>query len=225
MNDFTDLQGNDVNEFITNYRGALEQQRDLSKQQLEQQRKNDFASIMSNANTKGMLYSNFPARDKVKYDATTYQPAVVKAQQSYQTGLDKLRSNALNAWNNIQTIQENINHLNELDSISNSGSSTSTTPSTTTGVTNTAKVSQNGADFQFTDSKGNPITFYEYAADHGQIDAESLKSALSKMQSAGDQNALHALAAMNNVNNQMTAEEKTALEALGIPTSGFTIRQ
>lgn len=229
MQDFTDLQGNDINEFYKNYQDALEQRRDLTKQQIEQQRSNDYASIMSNANTQGMLYSNFPARDKLKYDVATYQPGLTKTQQSYQTGLDKLRSNALSAWNNIQTIQENINHLKELDSIEGSGSSSGTTSDTTTtannlGADGTYKVTQNGADFQFTDSNGNPVSFYEYAYNQNAADLDSIKKALTTMQGAGDVNAKRALAAINNEQNQMTAEEKAALQVLGIPTSGFSLR-
>lgn len=234
MDNFTTLQGEDVNEFYKNYQDALERQRDLANQQLQQQRSNDFASIMSNANARGMLYSNFPAREKVKYDVSTYQPQLVKTQQSYQTGLDKLRSNALNAWNNIQAIQEKINDLNEIDSIESSGySGASGNNAGTTGDTGdtgstgdgTAKYAQNGADFQFTDANGNPISFYEYASNQNMSDIDNIKKALTTMQGAGDVNAKRALAALNNANNQMTSEEKAALEILGIPTSGFSLRQ
>lgn len=229
MQDFTTLQGEDVNEFYKNYQDALEQQRDLTTQQLEQQRRNDFASIMSNANVQGALYSNFPAREKLKYDVSTYQPGIAKAYQSYQTGLDKLRSNTLSAWNNIKSIQENINHLNEMDQIESAGSTVATTPVTTTpstvGGKGQAKMTQDGSNFTFTDANGNPISFYEYAADHNVSDADNLKKALEKMQAAGNTNAGSALSAMNNANNIMTADEKAALEALGIPTSGFSLRQ
>lgn len=226
MDNFTTLQGEDVNEFYKNYQDALEQQRDLTKQQLEQQRSNDFASIMSNANVQGALYSNFPAREKLKYDVSTYQPRLVKAQQSYQTGLDKLRANALKSWNSIRAIQEKIDDINELDNIESSGTTTpsTTTPGTTAGD-GTAKYAQNGADFQFTDKNGNPISFYEYASNQNQADINSIKTALTNMQNAGDVNARRALAALNNANNQMTAEEKAALEILGIPTAGFSLRQ
>lgn len=228
MENWQDLQNNDINQFISNYRDTLEQQRDLTEQNLQQQRENDFASIMSNANTRGMLYSNFPARDKIKYDVATYQPGIAKAQQSYQTGLDKLRANAIKAWNQNQAIQEKIADLADLDRIEASG-----TPGSTSSLTEnkpsagdgTATVAQNGADFQFKDANGNPITFYEYAANHNQLDPNAIKTALNTMQGAGDVNAKRALAAINNANNQMTAEEKTALEALGIPTSGFSLRQ
>lgn len=226
MENWQDLQNNDINQFISNYRDALEQQRDLTKQNLQQQRENDFASIMSNANTRGMLYSNFPARDKIKYDVSTYQPGIAKAQQSYQTGLDKLRANAIKAWNQNQAIQEKIADLAELDEIESSGTSgTTATPTSPIIGDGTAKYTQNGSDFQFTDANGNPISFYEYASNQNKADTESLKKALASMQSAGDVNARRALAALNNANNQMTAEEKAALEILGIPTVGFSLRQ
>lgn len=103
-----------IDEFYRNYRDTLRNNYDATQQALDQQRRNDFASIMSNANKAGMLYSTFPARDKVKYDIGTYQPALVKAQQSYQTGLDTLRANALKAANNIASLQDQIAHLNSL---------------------------------------------------------------------------------------------------------------
>lgn len=105
---------NTIDEFYRNYRDTLRNTYDASVQALNQQRQNDYASIMSNANRAGMLYSNLPARDKVKYDIGTYQPALVKAQQTYQTGLDTLRANALKAANNIASLQDQIAHLNSL---------------------------------------------------------------------------------------------------------------
>lgn len=103
----------DIDKFILNYRDSLERQRDLSNQQLDVQRRNDMTSIMSNANKAGMMYSNFPARDKIKYDTQTYMPNQVKVQQTYQTGLDKLRQNTLNLSNQLKSINESIADLNE----------------------------------------------------------------------------------------------------------------
>lgn len=111
--DLTDFQGNNINDFITNYRNALQTQQEASQEALKQQRANDYASIMSNANRAGMMYSNFPARDKVKYDTQTFYPAAIKAYQQYQTALDKVRANAINLWNQNKTIQEAIADLNE----------------------------------------------------------------------------------------------------------------
>ena len=108
-----DLQGNDINQFIKNYRESLAQQYDAGVATLDQQRKNDFASIMSGANKAGMMYSNFPQRSKIQYDTSTFYPILIKARQSYQTGLDKLRANAINLYNQNKTIAEAIADLNE----------------------------------------------------------------------------------------------------------------
>lgn len=98
--------------FIIAYRDSLQQQRDLANQQLEAQRRNDFTSIMSGANKVGMMYSNFPAREKIKYDTQTYQPNLIKVQQSYQTGLDKLRANTVKMANQLNSINRAIEELN-----------------------------------------------------------------------------------------------------------------
>ena len=108
-----DFQGNDVNQFIKNYRDSLAQQYDAGVNALQQQRINDQTSIMSNANRAGMLYSNFPQRDKIKYDTATFYPSLIKSRQSYQSALDKLRANAINLYNQNKTIQEAIADLNE----------------------------------------------------------------------------------------------------------------
>jgi len=59
-----------------------------------------------------MLYSNFPQRDKIKYDTQSYVPNQVKIQQGYQTGLQKLRENTINMANQLKTINEAIAELN-----------------------------------------------------------------------------------------------------------------
>lgn len=103
-----------VKNFYQNYRDSLDRQYQTSLQNLEQQRKNAQTSIMSGANKAGMLYSNFPARAKIQYDQETYQPAQIKLQNSYQTGLDQLRNNILKYQNSIAEIQDSIAHLNSL---------------------------------------------------------------------------------------------------------------
>lgn len=105
---------NEIKTFYQNYRDSLDRQYQASLQNLEQQRKNAQTSIMSGANKAGMLYSNFPARAKIQYDQETYQPAQVKLQNSYQTGLDALRNNILKYQNSIAEIQDSIAHLNSL---------------------------------------------------------------------------------------------------------------
>lgn len=103
-----------VDEFYKNYRESLSALNEANKRSLEQQRRNAQASIMGAANKAGMMYSNFPARDKLRYDVGTYQPALVKNQQSYSTGLDTLRANAIKTANTIANLQDQIAHLNSL---------------------------------------------------------------------------------------------------------------
>ena len=109
-----------VDPFINQYRDALERQRDLNYQNIENTRRNDFAGIMSGANTAGMMYSNFPQRTKIQYNTTNYQPNIIKAQNTYRTGLDKLRSNTINLYNQLKSINESISDLNSSKSSSNS---------------------------------------------------------------------------------------------------------
>lgn len=106
---------NQIKDFYQNYRDSLERQYQTNIQSLDQQRKNAQASIMSGANKAGMLYSNFPTRAKVQYDQQTYQPAQIKLQNAYQTGLDTLRSNILKYQNSIAQIKESIADINEMD--------------------------------------------------------------------------------------------------------------
>lgn len=101
-----------IDPFINAYRDSLSRQRDLAKQNLEAERRNQYQTLMSGANKAGMLYSNFPQRAKIQYDTQVYQPNLVKIQQSYQTGLDKLRSNIIDTANQLKTINEAIAELN-----------------------------------------------------------------------------------------------------------------
>lgn len=101
-----------VDPFINAYRDSLERQRDLSMQSLNNTRRNDFATMMAGANKAGMLYSNFPQREKIKYDTQSYMPTQIKIQQGYQTGLQKLRENTINMANQLKTINEAIAELN-----------------------------------------------------------------------------------------------------------------
>ena len=103
-----------IKDFYQNYRDSLSRQYQTGLQNLEQQRKNAQTSIMSGANKAGMLYSNFPERSKIQYDQQTYQPAQIKLQTSYQTGLDALRNNILKYQNSIADIQDAIAHINSL---------------------------------------------------------------------------------------------------------------
>ena len=105
---------NMIRSFYQNYRDSLDRQYQANLQSLAQQRKNAQTAIMSGANKAGMLYSNFPMRSKIQYDQNTYQPAQIKLQNTYQTGLDQLRSNILKYQNSIAEIQDSIAHLNSM---------------------------------------------------------------------------------------------------------------
>lgn len=104
----------EIKNFYQNYRDSLGRQYQTALQSLDQQRKNAQASIMGGANKAGMLYSNFPTREKIKYDQESYQPAQVKLYNTYQTGLDSLRNNMLKYQNSIAEIRDSIAHLNSM---------------------------------------------------------------------------------------------------------------
>ena len=103
-----------IKSFYQNYRDSLDRQYQTALQSLDQQRKNAQTSIMSGANKAGMMYSNFPARSKIQYDQNTYQPTVIRLNNSYSTGLDALRNNILKYQNSIAEIQDSIAHLNSM---------------------------------------------------------------------------------------------------------------
>ena len=103
-----------VDPYLTAYRDSLKEQYDAAVANAEQQRTNDFATLMAQANTRGMMYSNFPERSKVQYDTATYMPAIVNARTSYQTGLDTLRSKGVQLANQIKSIEEKIADLNSM---------------------------------------------------------------------------------------------------------------
>ena len=50
-----DLQNNNLDDFITNYRNSLQEQYDAGVKSLDQQRANSQTSIMSNANRAGLI--------------------------------------------------------------------------------------------------------------------------------------------------------------------------
>lgn len=103
-----------IKDFYQNYRDSLDRQYQSAVQALNQQRKNSQASIMSGANKIGMMYSNFPTRSKILYDQNTYQPALIKLNNTYRTGLDTLRNNVLKYQNSIAELQDSIAHLNSM---------------------------------------------------------------------------------------------------------------
>ena len=108
------METQQIKDFYQNYRDSLDRQYQSALQSLEQQRKNAQSSIMSGANKAGMMYSNFPTRAKIQYDQNTYQPAIIKLNTSYRTGLDTLRNNILKYQNSIREIQDSIANLNSM---------------------------------------------------------------------------------------------------------------
>lgn len=111
------------NEFIKNYRESLKAAYDAGVEQLNNQRNLDRSAIVNQANKAGVLFSNIPQRMQTQYDTQTYMPALANLQSSYQTGLDALRSNAINAINQSRYYQQMINHYNTLPTSSSSSSS------------------------------------------------------------------------------------------------------
>lgn len=112
IDDMGDLSSGTLGDFIKAYRDSLKAQRDSNIKQLNQQRRNAQVSLMGAANRRGTLYSNFPQRDKIRYDADSYMPAYIKVQEGYQSGINALRENATNLWNKIQSYKEMINDYN-----------------------------------------------------------------------------------------------------------------
>lgn len=159
LEDFKDLQGNNVNDFLASYRDAMKQNYDANVAQIEQQRRNDYGSIMSQANKRGMMYSNFPERSKMQYDAETYLPNLAGAYKNYQTGLDKLRSSAISSYNAIRETQDQINHLKEMGDIANSANSSK--------LKWGRKWVGNKWDRKFYDNDYNPVTFATFARKNG----------------------------------------------------------
>lgn len=111
---FPNLDGStNVDEFIKAYRDSLVRQYDANRALVDSNRNTAEASIMSGANARGMMYSNFPQREKLKYQTSTYMPSVTNIRNTYQTGIDKLRSNAVDVANEIKTIEQAIADLNK----------------------------------------------------------------------------------------------------------------
>lgn len=91
---------------------ALKVQYDTQRNFLEEQRRQQQAAIMSQANQAGMLYSNLPQRSQIQYDVNAYTPAVVKLGSSYRTGLDSIRQQGVDLANQIRYYQEAIADMN-----------------------------------------------------------------------------------------------------------------
>lgn len=102
----------DTRQYFKNLADAYKVQYDTQRNLLNEQRRQQQAQTMSQANTTGMLYSNFPQRAMIQYDTNTYVPAYTKLYNTYQTGLDDLRTKGAQLANSILTTQEAIADLN-----------------------------------------------------------------------------------------------------------------
>lgn len=108
-----DVSGGDINTFVSNYRTALEDQYNANVSALENQRKLGQTGIMTGAVRTGLLHSSFPTIRKLRYDTETYEPALVKARQSYQTGLNDLYNNVSEYYNKIRKYQQQVADYNK----------------------------------------------------------------------------------------------------------------
>lgn len=166
------MVNDNIDPFITAYRDSLDRQKDLALQGAENARRNQFQSMMGAANRAGMMYSNFPERAKIQYDTGTYIPSVTKINQTYQTGLDKLRSNTVDLKNQLASINEAIADLNETNT-----SNDTVFKSNDDANAHWAKNAAGGVEFYQKDANGNnsPIRFGSYASRLGaQSDSDIL---------------------------------------------------
>lgn len=149
--------GTDVNnEFLKAYRDSLKNQYDASISSLRQQRRNNDAAIMSAANERGMMYSNFPQRSKIQSE-TEYLNNLAKLNSTYQTGLNSLRNNAVNAYNQIKAYEEAISDLQS--STSGGGGSGSGGTSGTGGTNGTDTTGTTTDNDKVLDNVNNTVKF------------------------------------------------------------------
>ena len=126
--------------FIDRYADALGVQRDLDLQGLDNARRNAHTNIMSNANSAGMMYSNFPERSKIQYDTNVYEPSNNKINSDYVTGLDTLRNNITDSLNTVAHYRDEIAALNKI--------------AATAGLPEGARLLNRAGDYMFQDENG-----------------------------------------------------------------------
>lgn len=178
----------EIKSFIDSYRESLDQQRDLGMQNLENNRRNQFQNIMAGANKAGMLYSNFPERARIQYDTGTYLPSVAKLQTTYQTGLDKLRSNSINLVNQLANINDAIKDLNE----SNQASAVPSYGKKLTDSNDYAYENLNGGT-EFRNANGDPIRFGTVAQRLGYTNADQILGMAQKTLPENEYNRLKSI--------------------------------
>lgn len=106
------MELDDTRNFFENLRDAYKVQYDTQRNLLDEQRRQQQAGIMSQANQVGMLYSNFPQRTQIQYDTNTYLPDLTKLGNTYYTGLGDLRTKGTQLANNVRALQEAISDVN-----------------------------------------------------------------------------------------------------------------
>lgn len=118
--------GVNLNDFLKNYRDTLTNQYGSNVSALNQSKRNTEAQIMSNFNRRGTMYSNLPQREKIKNE-TNYLNNLADLRTTYQTGLDKLRNNAVDTYNNIKDLEDQIKDLQDYKADVESGKTSTST--------------------------------------------------------------------------------------------------
>lgn len=95
-----------IKPFFEQYRDAQKVQYDTQKNLLDEQRRQQQASIMSQMNQAGLLNSNFGQRAQIQYNTNTYMPALTNLRSSYQSGLDSIRQQGVDLANQIRYYQD-----------------------------------------------------------------------------------------------------------------------
>lgn len=178
--------------FIKEYRDALGRQRDTTMQSLENARRNAFQGIMGGANTAGMMYSNFPERSKIQYDANTYMPGITQAETTYQTGLNKLQSSIINNMNQISELNDEVASLNKQVSNANKANN----PYALNDASDYYFMDNSGGT-QFRNSKNDRIKFGTAAKRAGYTTNQQILDMAQKVLNEGEYNRLQTIFDMN----------------------------
>lgn len=168
---------NSISNFANKYRDYLEGQRNMAIQNLDNTRNNAFQNIMANSNTAGMMYSNFPERSKYQYNTATYLPARTKIEDTYNTGLDALKSNVVKMANSLAEYNDEIASLNKRSQNNNSNSDL---PAGAYSLNDSGdylkrRVTDDGTNFF--NSKGEPVRFGTTLRHSGITDTEGILDA------------------------------------------------
>lgn len=208
---------------VATQQAALPAQFDAQQQGLTAQADQAHQNILSQAQNRGLGFSGIPVGEQAKYDATTFMPAVanlkgkmIDAQTSLSDQLNKINLDQQTQGNSIlQTQQARDEQQRQFDqnmafqreqadraarlqaqqtaALSSFGGGASSGPSGNP-FGGTPQMKQSGSSFNFFDENGQPVTAAAYAQKMGV----GFRDLLSKMASAGDQNAKIALNYVGN---------------------------